>query len=68
MLQVTSSYTFAVVGPLVINGIPVAALLLYFGDVGNPLHKVLRMYLGNAQVATPVPYFHFYREVLAYAT
>lgn len=68
MLQVTSSYTFAVVGPLVINGIPVTALLIYFGDNGNPLDKVMRMYLGNAKIVTPVPYFHFYREVLAYAT
>jgi hypothetical protein len=68
MLQVTSSYKFAVVVPLVINGIPVTALLIYFGDVGNPLYKVPRTYVGNAQIATPVPYFHFYREVLAYAT
>jgi len=37
-----------VVGPLVVNGIPVTALLIYFGDVGNPVCKVLRMYVGNA--------------------
>ena len=68
MLEVTSSYTSAVVGPPVINGIPVTALLIYFGDVGNPLYKVMIMYVGNAQIATTVPCFHFYREVLAYAT